>query len=282
MDSVSTPALLPISQPTPCTTHTHPHTPHLITAPHLSHLPTPLNINNQSKSSLTAATELVPWHSTYAKRDCPFNLATDHSWRVGPFIYASLACLGPVEQNIAQGELLGLSLLLDDVLQTSDLAKNSSALQSNIASSTNVTQGTIANAQAVSPVISGGRGSGISRQGSYEHISHLGSGLLKTKQSSTLNSSTTASNTLASLQTLVPPMEGLQLMKEFLIKSSQLEVLKMEWGMKMLRLHSVMSQEHAELLESAYKDKVMTWVKKTVAKQQMRDFARMQAESVSC
>ena len=75
-------------------------------------------------------------------------------------------------------------------------------------------------------------------------------------------------------------MEGLQLMKEFLVKSSQLEVLKMEWGMKMLRLHSVMTQGHAELLESAYKDKVMSWVRKMVAKQQMRDLARMQAESV--
>lgn len=70
-------------------------------------------------------------------------------------------------------------------------------------------------------------------------------------------------------------------MKEFLVKSSQLEVLKLEWGMKMLRLHSVVTQGHAELLESAYKDKVMSWVRKMVAKQQMRDLARMQAESVS-
>ena len=235
----------------------------------------PLNINNQSKSSVTTATELIPWHSTYAKRDCPFNLAPDHSWRVGPFIYASLACLGPVEQSIAQGELLGLSLLLDDVLQTSDLAKNSSTLQSG-ASNINITQLGPNNTPAVTPVSV--RASGLSRQGSYEHMSRLGSGLLKSKQSSRLNSN--ASNTLASLQTLVPSMEGLQLMKEFLVKSSQLEVLKMEWGMKMLRLHSVMTQGHAELLESAYKDKVMSWVRKMVAKQQMRDLARMQAESV--
>ena len=238
----------------------------------------PLNINNQSKSSITTATELVPWHSRYAKQDCPFNLAADHSWRIGPFIYASLACLGPVEQSIAQGELLELSLLLDDVLQTSDLAKNSSALQSGT-SNINITQlglHSTANTPAITPV--GGRGAGLSRQGSSEHISRLGSGLLKAKQPSTLGSNT--SNTLASLQTLVPPMEGLQLMKEFLVKSSQLEVLKMEWGMKMLRLHSVMTQGHAELLESAYKDKVMSWVRKMVAKQQMRDLARMQAESV--
>ena len=65
------------------------------------------------------------------------------------------------------------------------------------------------------------------------------------------------------------------------MKSSQLEVLKLEWGKKMLRLHSVMTKGHAELLESAYKDKVLSWVRKMVAKQQMRDLARMQAESVS-
>ena len=225
----------------------------------------------------------------YAKRDCPFNLATDHSWRVGPFIFASLACLGPVEQSIAQGELLGLSLLLDDVLQTSDLAKNSSstsALQSGV-SNTNITQsvvaglhGTAANTQATP--VGGSRTSGISKQGSFEqqsnNISRFGGGLLRAKQSSAVGSST--SNTLASLQVLVPPMEGLQVMKEFLVKSSQLEVLKLEWGMRMLRLHSVVTQGHAELLESAYKDKVMSWVRKMVAKQQIRDLARMQAESV--
>ena len=189
-----------------------------------------------------------------------------------------------MEQSIAQGELLGLSLLLDDVLQSSDLAKNSnstSALQSGI-SNTNITQSVVGqHTQAVS----GSRTSGISRQGSFEQQQQHsntsrfgGGGLLRAKQSTALGGS--ASNTLASLQVLVPPMEGLQMMKEFLVKSSQLEVLKLEWGMRMLRLHSVVTQGHSELLESAYKDKVMSWVRKMVAKQQMRDLARMQAESV--
>jgi hypothetical protein len=209
---------------------------------------------------------------------------------VGPLVYASLACLGPVEQSLAQGELLGLSLLLDDVLQTSDLVKTNSTspLQSGV-SGTNITRSvvgphgtTTGNTSAVTPV--GGRTTGIAGQGSYEHqqqhnVSQLGSGLLRAKQSSSALSGTT-SNTLASLQVLVPPMEGLQVMKEFLIKSSQMEVLKLEWGLRMVRLHSVVTQGHAELLESAYKDKVMSWVRKMVAKQQMRDLARMQAESV--
>ena len=192
-----------------------------------------------------------------------------------------------MEQSICQGELLGLSLLLDDVLQSSDLAKNSnstSALQSGV-SSTNITQSVVGqHTQAITPA-GGSRTSGISRQGSFEHQQQHsntsrfgGGGLLRAKQSTVLGGS--ASNTLASLQVLVPPMEGLHVMKEFLVKSSQLEVLKLEWGMRMLRLHSVVTQGHAELLESAYKDKVMSWVRKMVAKQQMRDLARMQAESV--
>ena len=167
------------------------------------------------------------------------------------------------------------------MLQTSDLAKNNT-LQSGD-SNTKISQmrphgtGTATtNTQALTPV--SGKTPGIGRQSSFEPRSQLGSGLLKAKQSSTLSGST--SNTLASLQLLVPPLEGLQLMKEFLVKTSQLEVLKMEWGMKMLRLHSVMTQGHTELLESTYKEKVLSWVKKMVAKQQMRDLARMQVESV--
>ena len=271
MDSVSTPALLIISQPTPCTLHTHPHIPHLITAPHLSRLPTPLDIHHSK------AVELVPWQSRYAKQDSPFSLVVDNSWSIGSFIFASLACLSPCEQNVAQGELLGLSLLIDDVLQTSDLVKTVPSLQSVVSDSSNARLPLSTSQTHVAGISSGvSKLSITSRQPSFEPM--RGSGLLKMKQSSP---SSPSMGTLASLHHLVPPLEGTQLTKQFLVKSSQLEVLKLEWGKKMLRLHSVMTKGHAELLESAYKDKVLSWVRKMVAKQQMRDLARMQAESVS-
>ena len=287
VDSVSTPALLMLSRPTPCTTHTHPHIPHLITAPHFSHLPTPLDVY-QSK-----APDLVPWQSRYANHDSPFTLPTDNSWTTGSFIYASLACLTPPEQSLAQGELLGLSLLLEDVLQTSDLAKNAPSLQSVAFDASNI-QMTSATSHTMlqPPPGASGNGGKLTRHASYEPSSGSAAvtvsrrtsheqayGLSKMGKRS--SSSSLAVTAITSLHVLVPPLEGSQLMKQFLIKLSQLEILKLEWGKKMLRFYSVVSSEHMKLLESAYKDKVLSWVKKMVAKQQQRDIARMQAESVS-
>ena len=204
----------------------------------------------------------------------PFSLALDSSWTIGSYIYASLVCLGPKEQSLAQGELLGLSLILDDVLQASDLAKTSPFLQNGISSDHSNIRFPSSTLQTPNVI-----GKSISRQASNQSTPRGLSDPSKIGPRSSLPAP--CSNTLSSLCLLVPPLEGTQLMKQFLIKSSQLEVLKEEWGKKMLRLHSVVTREHAELLESAYRDKVMNWVKKMVAKQQMRDLARIQAESVS-
>ena len=44
---------------------------------------------------------------------------------------------------------------------------------------------------------------------------------------------------------------------------------------------SVSTQQQSALLEEVYADKVLSWARKAVAKQQLRDAARMQLESVS-
>jgi len=41
---------------------------------------------------------------------------------MGHLVYTSLVCLGPEGRSLAHGEFLGVSLLLEDVLQTSELA----------------------------------------------------------------------------------------------------------------------------------------------------------------
>lgn len=79
----------------------------------------------------------------------------------------------------------------------------------------------------------------------------------------------------------VPPLEGAELLENFLLKTSQLEVLRMEWGLRTLVVHSVSTQQQCALLEEVYADKVLNWARKAVAKQQLRDAARMQLESVS-
>lgn len=79
----------------------------------------------------------------------------------------------------------------------------------------------------------------------------------------------------------MPPLEGNELLEKFLLKTSQLEVLKQEWGAGALAVYAVSTQQQCQLLEEVYTDKVLNWAKKAVAKQQSRDLARMQLESVS-
>lgn len=83
------------------------------------------------------------------------------------------------------------------------------------------------------------------------------------------------------LHVQVPPLEGTTLLEKFLLKMSQLEVLRMEWGLRTLVVPSVSTQQQSALLEEVYTDKVLSWARKAVAKQQLRDAARMQLESVS-
>ena len=54
----------------------------------------------------------------------------------------------------------------------------------------------------------------------------------------------------------------------------------MEWGLKTLSVHSISDRRLAKLLEDGYRDKVLTWAKKVVAKQQQREAQRMQTELV--
>lgn len=83
------------------------------------------------------------------------------------------------------------------------------------------------------------------------------------------------------LHVQIPPLEGAEFLEKFLLKTSQLEVLRMEWGLRTLVVHSVSTQQQCALLEEVYADRVLSWARKAVAKQQLRDAARMQLESVS-
>ncbi len=62
--------------------------------------------------------------------------------------------------------------------------------------------------------------------------------------------------------------------------TSQLEQLKVEWGLKVLNCHSINTRRLARDLESIYKERVHRHAKKIVAKIHVRDLARKQAEEV--
>ena len=51
-----------------------------------------------------------------------FPITLDHTGEVGGMVFSSLVCLGPKARCLAHGEFLGMSLLLEEVLQGSDLA----------------------------------------------------------------------------------------------------------------------------------------------------------------
>lgn len=65
-----------------------------------------------------------------------------------------------------------------------------------------------------------------------------------------------------------------------MVVTSQLEQLKVEWGMKVLNCHAINTRRLAKDLESLYKERVLRQAKKIVAKMQLRDLARKQAEEV--
>ena len=73
----------------------------------------------------------------------------------------------------------------------------------------------------------------------------------------------------------------MRLTGKFLLLTLRLESLKREWGVKMLGARAVTTQNECQWVESLYHDKVMGWAKKMVARQQARDLARQQMESVS-
>ena len=74
---------------------------------------------------------------------------------------------------------------------------------------------------------------------------------------------------------------GCNLVLKFLVTTSQLEQLKSEWGLKVLNCHFVNTRRLAKDLESIYKERVLRQAKKIVAKMQIRDLARKQAEEVT-
>ena len=67
---------------------------------------------------------------------------------------------------------------------------------------------------------------------------------------------------------------------KFLLVTSQLEQVKVEWGLKVLNCHAVNNQRLMKDLEEMYREKVVLRAKRILLKQISRDLARKQAEEV--
>ncbi len=82
------------------------------------------------------------------------------------------------------------------------------------------------------------------------------------------------------LFTALSPSSGSLLLDKFLVVTSQLEHLKIEWGIKLLNCHAINTQKLAKDLEDLYTERVLNPARRVVAKRQTRDLARKQAEEV--
>ena len=106
LETISIPALWHTSR-----TPSSPHISHPLT----SHIPAPINTLPQK------APHLFPWQHFLSSHGA-FPGSLDHSWEIGAYLYITLAPFNQAERSLANGELLGMSLLLEDVLQHSELA----------------------------------------------------------------------------------------------------------------------------------------------------------------
>ena len=80
---------------------------------------------------------------------------------------------------------------------------------------------------------------------------------------------------------LWPCVAESQLVEQFLVISSQVEQLKVEWGLKLLDTHAIHTTKQHRDLEYAYEDRVLAWARKTLLKRMSQDAGRRSEEEVS-
>lgn len=115
LDKIATPAALQLSHISLNSLSAAP--AHSVHYPSHSYMPHPLDcaILNDRKSPI------IPWAYLLMRRGL-FAVTLDHTREMGSMVFSSLVCLGQEGKSLVHGEFLGMSLLLEEVLQSSDLA----------------------------------------------------------------------------------------------------------------------------------------------------------------
>lgn len=72
------------------------------------------------------------------------------------------------------------------------------------------------------------------------------------------------------------------LVEQFLVLSSQLEQLKVEWWLKLLDSHIICTTKQHCDMEDAYSDRVLTWARKTLARKMSRETLKKPDEVRVC
>ena len=154
-----------------------------------------------------------------------------------------------IHRQAASGELLAMSLLLEDTLFTSDLAHQVKTLQR--------APSTISRLSKLSHTFQ------LSRQSSQ-----WGMG----RQNRTQPPSTPLPP--------IPPIPAYQLLYRFLIVTSQVEQLRDAWGCSLLGVAMIKSQKEVTHLDELYTSRVMVVARRLVARQEAKSMMKMQMENV--
>lgn len=189
------------------------------------------------------ATALFPWR-TFLMQSSPYTTVMAHMHNTSSFVFISLAVLSPVDRCIANGELLSMSLLLEEVAvnivtESSDPVAHSESNSTFCAPSQK-----------------------LSEHGILRGIDSQCSNLSLTNRAKPVTTSVSTFQPYL----LAPPLEGHNILKEFLQKSSQLEVLKEEWSSEFLPNGAPCTPKQHRIFQDIYLNKVLLPAKRVVAK----------------
>ena len=149
-------------------------------------------------------------------------------------------------RQVASGELSAMSLLLEDVLLTSELGQTAG--------------------------LSGRAPSTISRLSRFSQTFQLTHG-----SNPLMMSPMRTSKPLPSL----PPLAMNKVIYQFLTLAIQVEKLKLQWGCNVLGRPYISTSSEARHLDNIFQAKVGKFAKRLVAKQEARSLIRMQMDNVS-
>eukprot|EP00731_Ephydatia_muelleri_P000295 Em0001g295a len=266
---------------------------------HLSFLlypvPSPLDLPTQKPSSV------FPWRAFF--NSCgPFSSILQHCQNTSAYIYTSLAVLGPLDRSVANAEMLGLALLMEDVVHTHTSTTRGSTLDekgpasysphvpTSIATPSRGNHRSQVSRPPPSSTLTGStRDLSVGMANTHRHQAPPLAGL------GTSTCDLSASQGGASQPLLLPPyhppsslntsamplLEQAKLLQRFLVKMSQVEALKHHWGLRVLGVVSMATQKHCSLLEETYREKVVGVAQRVVAKKQAVDAAKKQLENES-
>ncbi|XP_074645051.1 uncharacterized protein LOC141901606 isoform X2 [Tubulanus polymorphus] len=180
---------------------------------HPSLFATYLNVPEPLEATDFRAKELFPWR-TFIGQNTAFPVSFWQWHRIEQFMHICMAGLKDVDKQIAHGEILGVSLLLEDVLNSG--TPDSSGL---LADSDDE------NADSSLRMV-GHAGSRMSLASSYS------------RRSSSLYSLKSV-GTKKALSRMQDPAESYRLLRQFLLLWKRLEVFKLDWGLRKLSLQRI-------------------------------------------